>query len=240
MKRFISILCAVAVMSVFCMTSFAADSNSYICFEVVSSDENELIVDLCVLDAAEHGIKKFGVYLDYSPNAIFLGCEFTKDIGTGAQDDFTMSGVPYLILWEFDDDAMTNEKIAVARLTFLTAEPISESDVNLALSIDLENFPSNAAGETIDEGLVVRGIKIEGGVIPTPPYLVSPTVRVAGDANESGAVTLSDVSLMLQYIAKWDVTLNKDNADVTGDDSVNLSDVSLVLKYIAKWDVELK
>lgn len=63
---------------------------------------------------------------------------------------------------------------------------------------------------------------------------------IKGDVTGDGNINLADVSLMLKYIAKWDVTLNIKAADVTGDSTVNLADVSLVLKYIAKWDVEFK
>ena len=40
----------------------------------------------------------------------------------------------------------------------------------------------------------------KGEIIPKLP--VSP-----GDANGDGAINLADVTLLLQYIAKWDVTL---------------------------------
>lgn len=59
----------------------------------------------------------------------------------------------------------------------------------------------------------------------------------SGDANSDGKINLSDVSLILQHIAKWsDLTIDLNRADVTNDDKVNLSDVSLVLQYIAKWE----
>ncbi len=60
-----------------------------------------------------------------------------------------------------------------------------------------------------------------------------------GDVTGDGKINLTDVSLILKHIAKWEVTLNTDAADVTVDDKVNLADVSLILKYIAKWDVVL-
>ncbi len=66
------------------------------------------------------------------------------------------------------------------------------------------------------------------------------SASAAGDANGDGKINLSDVSRILQYIAKWDVTLSTDAADVTGDGKVNLSDASRILQYIAKWDVTLK
>ncbi|MBE6708761.1 MAG: hypothetical protein E7578_05920 [Ruminococcaceae bacterium] len=58
-----------------------------------------------------------------------------------------------------------------------------------------------------------------------------------GDVNRDGKVNLTDVSLMLKYIAKWDVTIIYYIADINGDDKVNLNDVTLVLQKIAGWDM---
>lgn len=58
-----------------------------------------------------------------------------------------------------------------------------------------------------------------------------------GDADGNGACNISDVSLLLKYVAKWDVTLQKISADVVPDGIINLSDVTATLKYIAKWNI---
>ena len=60
-----------------------------------------------------------------------------------------------------------------------------------------------------------------------------------GDLNGDTNINLSDVTLLLQAIAKWDVTIDEAAADVTADGTVNLSDVTRLLQYIAKWDVTL-
>jgi len=61
----------------------------------------------------------------------------------------------------------------------------------------------------------------------------------AGDANGDGRCNISDVSLILKYIAKWDVTLRRASADANVDGKVNLTDASHMMKYIAKWDVNI-
>lgn len=61
---------------------------------------------------------------------------------------------------------------------------------------------------------------------------------VYGDADTNSKTNLGDVSLILKYIAKWDVTLDTDAATVDG--KINLADVALTLKYIAGWDVVLE
>ncbi len=56
-----------------------------------------------------------------------------------------------------------------------------------------------------------------------------------GDANSDGKVNLSDVSLILQYVAKWSVTPNVEASDYDSNGAVNLADVTGVLKLIAGW-----
>lgn len=58
-----------------------------------------------------------------------------------------------------------------------------------------------------------------------------------GDVNGDEKVNLADVTKVLQYIAKWELTgFNKDAADVNADSKINLSDATKMLKYIAKWN----
>lgn len=64
-------------------------------------------------------------------------------------------------------------------------------------------------------------------------------VLIYGDANRDGKVTLSDISLMLMSIAKWDVDLCVTAADVSMNGTCDLSDASTLLKWIAGWDITL-
>ncbi len=67
------------------------------------------------------------------------------------------------------------------------------------------------------------------------------TLALMGDANNDGKINVSDVTLMLKYIAKWQEAegMNPVYADANADGKVNVSDATLVLKLLAKWDVEL-
>ena len=59
---------------------------------------------------------------------------------------------------------------------------------------------------------------------------------VYGDANEDGALNLSDATKILKYIAKWDgIELNRYLCDVDGNLWVGMTDVSRILKLIAGW-----
>ena len=61
-----------------------------------------------------------------------------------------------------------------------------------------------------------------------------------GDANNSGAVSLADVTLVLQHCAGDAVQINLSNADVNDDGKVDSQDVLLIMQYTSGWGVTLK
>ncbi|MCR5816575.1 MAG: leucine-rich repeat protein, partial [Ruminococcus sp.] len=61
-----------------------------------------------------------------------------------------------------------------------------------------------------------------------------------GDVNGDTVIDIKDVTLLKQYLAKWNVSVNQLSADVNGDGSVDIKDLTLLKQYIAKWKVELK
>jgi len=56
-----------------------------------------------------------------------------------------------------------------------------------------------------------------------------------GDVTGDGRVNLSDVSAVLKYIAKWEITLDEVRVDFDENGRVNLADVNRMMKYIAGW-----
>lgn len=60
-----------------------------------------------------------------------------------------------------------------------------------------------------------------------------------GDINNDNIIDNSDVTLLFQYVSKWDVEINESTADVNADNTIDNSDVTLLFQYVSKWDVEL-
>ena len=79
---------------------------------------------------------------------------------------------------------------------------------------------------------VANGIKYVLLDPPEPEY-------ETGDANRDGQVNLKDVTLLKQYLAKWNVDIDLDLADVNGDNDVNLRDITLLCQALANWNVTL-
>lgn len=63
--------------------------------------------------------------------------------------------------------------------------------------------------------------------------------RIPGDVNDDGKVNMQDLTRLQQYLAKWEVTINKSNANVNGDNDVNMKDLTRLQQKLANWDVEL-
>ncbi|MBQ7365311.1 MAG: hypothetical protein IJW46_06910 [Clostridia bacterium] len=66
-----------------------------------------------------------------------------------------------------------------------------------------------------------------------------PSGKVAGDINGDGTVDPQDATLLMQYHAGWQVTVNAEALDVNGDMRYNNKDVTRLLQYLAGWDVEI-
>ena len=62
---------------------------------------------------------------------------------------------------------------------------------------------------------------------------------VAGDITGDTVVDLTDVNLLAQHLAGWDVTVNETALDINGDGLINLKDLVLLAQFVAGWDVEL-
>ncbi len=60
-----------------------------------------------------------------------------------------------------------------------------------------------------------------------------------GDVNKDGKVDGIDAGLLLQFLADWDVEIDRNAADVNVDGEIDGRDAGLLLQYLAEWDVSL-
>lgn len=62
------------------------------------------------------------------------------------------------------------------------------------------------------------------------------SVRVPGDVNDDGKVSMADFLRLSKYLAEWpDIVINASNADVNGDGKVSMADFLRLSKYLAEW-----
>lgn len=66
------------------------------------------------------------------------------------------------------------------------------------------------------------------------------TLVIRGDVSGDGVITSVDATLILQYVAGWDVSVNAVAADVSGEGDVTSVDATLILQHVAGWDVTIE
>ena len=148
---------------------------------------------------------------------IFDGLTFVAPAeGTAKTDSFI----------RFTISAMENsyEDGCLLTLKFKVKDGVEPGAIDLILSLDVleDENGANIPFNTVNGVIVVSDV-------------------VYGDVNGDGRITASDVTMLLQYLAEWDVgdSINLANADVNGDGRITASDVTLLLQYLAEWDVTL-
>lgn len=70
--------------------------------------------------------------------------------------------------------------------------------------------------------------------------VVDPNVRLPGDVDDNGAVSMDDAIALLQHASDGDVCINESNGDVNADGAVDIFDALLIMQYVAGWNVTLR
>ena len=202
-----------------------------------SVGDTEITAEVAVIlpeDADEYSLGSFGLEVSYDPAVMAPAGEADWKIGGNCMSSTGNSSVPYRLLWVSIDpaDGFASGKTVIAQITFnLNVPAEAGTEYTIDLATDTRNgvwtMPANGGAKpAVPCNAVAVGDVV--AAVENIPY---------GDANSDESVNLSDVTVVLQQIAKWEnVNINLDAADVNVDGVINLSDVTLLLQYIAKWD----
>lgn len=107
-------------------------------------------------------------------------------------------------------------------LSFTVLEGVEAGETTVSLSYENGDV-CNAFEEDIS-------LKISSGKIN-----VQNEVIVPGDVDNDSVVNLNDLITLAQYVAGWDIVVNKEQLDVNGDKVVDLNDVTHLARYMAGW-----
>lgn len=114
-----------------------------------------------------------------------------------------------------------------------TVKKISEYAFNGCDSLQYIYYSgSEEEWNTLDKG----GLEV---YVKTDNVVFNYEYVIYGDLNNDKEINIKDITLLLKYLADWDVTINKKAADTNTDGEINLKDGTLLLKYLADWDVKL-
>ena len=136
---------------------------------------------------------------------------------TGGKD---LSHYPYPLVWLNSADATGDGCLLTVRFT--VPENAPEEDCPVILQV-VEAYDQNEQPVRVVSELM--------------------TLRVRsftyGDVNGDGRVDGRDGIRLAQYVAEWDVQIDRDAADVTGDGRIDGRDCIRFAQYMAEWDVVL-
>ena len=125
-----------------------------------------------------------------------------------------------ILTWVSADGGNVQYNGIIAYLEFSTADSLSTG-----------NYPVKIQTiEAVNEEKEDVGYCSSDGYVRVVDY-------IPGDINGDLATNMKDVVLLMQYVARWDVSVNEAALDVNADSSVNMKDVVLLMQYVAKWDV---
>ncbi|MBQ7828189.1 MAG: dockerin type I repeat-containing protein [Clostridia bacterium] len=244
MKKLLSVILAAAMLTGLLALTAVAEAAPVVAFALVTTPVEEgdetVTVDLTVTlpeNATGYELGSFGLELGYDTSKMALAAEPEWKITGNTMNSEVVYAKPYKMMWVSIDtaDQFKAGETLIATLTFdLHLPAVLDDEYVFTLTIDENNgvysMPSKdgtysmilyTAEEATATGTTA---KVEKGVI-------------YGDVNDDGNVNLSDISMMLQAIAKWEIEgFVSDAGDVNADGSVNLSDVSKTLQFIAKWE----
>jgi hypothetical protein len=113
-------------------------------------------------------------------------------------------------------------------------------------------FKALSAVEDVAEAFSLEGYILVStsvtGMKEIPVNIISrPTVEETvdyGDANGDGVVDMSDITLLMQYMANYDYDTGTSTmevgagADANGDGTVDMSDITLLMQYMANYDYD--
>ena len=146
-----------------------------------------------------------------------------------AEHTMTASGnldqIPYCVLWMDNTGALISASGDLLTITFKVADDAQPGTYNFTVTCSAVNT-LDANVDTYDLGAATGSVTV---------------VRVPGDTDGNGQITLRDAILISRYlVGGWEVTLDLASADVNGDGIVNLMDVVLIKRFlVGGWGVTL-
>ncbi len=168
------------------------------------------------------GINYLSLKIEYDSSALQLVSADNQGLLTNSmyQSSQYIDNNPYIMLWASAAQSANVGDVVI--LTFKVLENAVEGKYPITITCN-EAYNQNNEDVIFD--------------------VISPIIDVreaeAGDTNADGEINGKDATLLLQYLAGWDVEVCSSAADVNGDGVVNGKDVTLLLKYLAGDDVVL-
>lgn len=224
-KRFLALFLTLAmILGVLPVETYAATPEMTLRAESVSGAAgSEVKVRLLLED--NPGVASIGLSLTYDNSIVTLkSVEFNLEMGGSTQLSPTLDS-PVKLIWIDPAGNYTTRNATFATLTF----HISESAADNAMTDLVISHDPDDIYDLEYNNINLKAINGSVTVFPCKP----------GDINGDDKVNNRDVSLLMQHLAGWNVSVNEPALDTNGDGKVNNRDVSTLMQFLAGWDVTL-
>ena len=221
-KHMLAVLLAVVMIAgAVPLQVFAAEGDMTVTVSTATSFRGA-DVDVTLILEHNPGVSSLVFDVYYDEVLTLTGVDFDSRL-TGAMTSQPF-GNPVMLMWIGGTYDMSDD-LTFATLHFtVSADAAENSFAPVTVTYDPDDI-YNVADENVPCDVYNGGVSI----IP----------RLAGDIDSNNKVNSRDVSRLMQYIARWDVTVNEPALDTNGDGKVNSRDVSRLMQYIARWDVPI-
>ena len=224
-KRLLALLLTlVMLLGVLPVEVFAAEPEVTLRAESVSGSAGAEVKVRLLLEE-NPGIASIGLTLIYDNSLITLkSVEFNPEMGGSTVSSPTLNS-PAKLIWINSTENFTAVNATFATLTFQISESAADnSTANLTIEHDKEDIYD--IGDNNIKLNVVNGTVTVSSCEP-------------GDVNGDDRLNNKDASLLMKYLAGWDVSVIEATLDNNNDGNVNNKDASNLMKYLAGWPVTL-
>ncbi len=181
------------------------------------------------------GFSNLGIQVGYDADALTL-TKVTNNPGVDATYTPAQSTAanPYNMSW---NSAISNNTFngTLATLTFQAKDSAAEGE-----------YPITVSYYKGRDGSYTDGVSVNYDVDHNPLGLsytngkVKISKHIPGDIDGDGEITEWDGTLLLRYLAGWDISeIDSSALDISGDGAINEWDGTLFRRYLAGWDVEI-
>ncbi|MCH5212063.1 MAG: RICIN domain-containing protein [Oscillospiraceae bacterium] len=190
-------------------------------------------VDVIVSISENTGFSNLALEIGYDKDALTLeSVKSNTDIPciyTAAQN---INTYPYNMGWDSTSNTTFNGMLAT--LTFSVNKSVKAGTYPVTVSYykGVNGNYTDGVDVNYDENFNPLNLNYISGAVTISSH-------VPGDINGDGKVTNIDGTLLLRYLAGWDVDVDRSALDVNGDGKINNQDSTVLLRHLAGWDVEI-
>lgn len=138
----------------------------------------------------------------------------------------------------FVDGKIDNMDLVLIRESILNQETLPHNCGSYTVTLKLGDKENHQVEYICKCGKITYEEKVEHELVNEKCECGYEKVAIIGDVNDDGKVNSKDTVILMRYLAGYNVTINKENADVFVDGKIEKMDEIVMMLHVADWDIE--